>query len=167
MESKRIKKGSQKARQQRLQRDMETRNWAHSFPSGWPRKQDLPLLHRTATATTENRLDGIIWKAEHSQLLESHWSWYPIDETGVLFQRRKSPITAAVMGIIIKRMQSPTMPSFTSGRGKPAMKASYWHLDQCGFPSQALLARSGLCNFLCLRMMTTMLYLILVRANVG
>lgn len=81
--------------------------------------------------------------------------WYPLDEPGGAIPKEEIPCHRSGGRDYHKTsVQSPTMPSFASGRRKLATNASYWHPHQCGFPSQALLARSGLCSFLRRRMMT-------------
>lgn len=59
--------GVSQAEEQQIQRDVEIP--PEKLPS------DSPLLHGTATAAAENRLDdGVICKADHLQLLESQKS---------------------------------------------------------------------------------------------
>lgn len=73
---------------------------------------DLPLLHWTATAATENRLDGVIWKAGHFSAVRKPRVH---DIEGVS--------KGWVIRITIQRMKVSIVPSFTSGRQITVTKA--------------------------------------------
>lgn len=148
--------GFPRQRQQQIQRDVETRQTIKKrnelISKKLPSEEDLPLLHGTATA--ENRLDGIIWKADHSQLLESRESVI-LDRGGCwCWSKGGNPWGYGWQKVLQSIFKVLPVPFFTSRRWKTVTntKRSYWHPGHCGFPSQALVPGSGFMHFLSLWM---------------
>lgn len=85
--------GFPRQREQQIQRDTETQETVKKrnewISKKLPSEVDLPLLQWTAATATENRLDGIIWKADHCERAISAWYW--LDKAGGACPKEEIP----------------------------------------------------------------------------